>query len=82
MATAVLCLAVSLSSLRGLPVTLLCFPVDPVPSQEAAYVRTIGLAAEAAAADAERHTAEAAAHLYQKQNMASDLATSQKPWYI
>jgi hypothetical protein len=79
-ATAVFCLAVSLLPLVGLPVTSLRFPVNPVSSQVAACVTTIGLASKAPPAYAEPQTAEAAANLHQKQKMASDLATRQKPW--
>ena len=80
MATAVLCLAVSLLSFVGLPVASLRVTVNPASSQVAAYVRTIGLASKAPPAYAEPQTAEAAASLHQKQKMASDLANRQKPW--
>jgi hypothetical protein len=66
-ATAIFCLAVGLLSFVGLPVTSLRFPVNPVFSQVAACVRTIGLASKAPAAYAEHQTAEAAADLHQKQ---------------
>ena len=67
MATAVLCLAVSLFPFEGPPVASLRFPVNPASSQVAAGVRTIGLASKAPATYAEPQTAEAAADLHQKQ---------------
>src|SRR5208283_916462 len=65
--TAVFCLAVGLLSFVGVTVASLRFTVNPASSQVAAGVRTIGLASKAPAAYAEPQTAEAAAHLHQKQ---------------